>query len=209
MIELFLDIETLPDQSPGAKAREAERVEAPANYKDADKIAAYKAERAEEAYRKTALNGAKGSIFCIGYAFDDEKVLCDIGSSEISLLDGFFSHLPTTTLLKAIGHNVEFDLRFIWQRAIILGVKPPANFPRPQRFNNEFMFCTMQAWAGYGNRISCRDLCEALGMPYEDEVDGSQVYDAWKRNDFASITKHCKADVERVRQIYKRMNFEA
>lgn len=204
---LYLDIETLPDMSEGARERSLAGIEAPANYKDAEKIAAYKQERAEEAYRKTSLNGGRGSVFCIGCAIDDKKELVFRGDSEKQTIEAFFGELDQQSLFKVVGHNVEFDLRFLWQRCWVLGIKPPACFPKPERYS-KFIFDTMTEWAGFGNRISCRELCGCLGISYSDEVDGSGVYDAWVSGDHESIVQHCFADVSRVRQIYKRMTFQ-
>src|SRR5574337_886391 len=109
-----------------------------------------------------------------------------------------------------VGHNhAGFDLRFIWQRAVILGVKPPIWWPHNARpWDTDVVFDTMVQWAGTGNRISMDNLCAALGLPGKSEgMDGSMVWDAVKDGRISEVADYCKGDVERTRAIYKRMTF--
>ena len=69
---IYLDIETIPSQRDDVRGLSWQRVKVPANYKDPQKIEAYKYEHAEEEYRKTALDGGYGELCCIGWAVDDE-----------------------------------------------------------------------------------------------------------------------------------------
>ena len=86
-----------------------------------------------------------------------------------------------------VGHNlVNFDLPFIYRRAVILGIQPPAFLPiNPSPFN-EYVFDTMLQWAGSKGRISMQNLCEALGIPGKEtdgDIDGSKVTDFYQRSD--------------------------
>lgn len=98
-MNVFLDIETIPAQSPeflaqlleeatNAAEQEAASVTPPANYKSADTIEKWweetgnakrasiiesAASSADEQYRKTSLDGAYGQIAVIGFAINDEE----------------------------------------------------------------------------------------------------------------------------------------
>lgn len=75
-----------------------------------------------------------------------------------------------------VAHHAGFDVRYIWQRAIILGVTPPAWWPVDARpWDTDRVYDTMTAWAGHGNRIGLDRLCKALGITGKTGVDGSQV----------------------------------
>jgi hypothetical protein len=80
-------------------------------------------------------------------------------------------HVPVV-----VAHHAGFDVRFIWQRAIVLGVTPPSWWPIDARpWDSDRIYDTMTAWAGHGNRIGLDRLCRALGLPGKTGVDGSQV----------------------------------
>ena len=176
-------------------------------------------EKAEEigdaAWRKTSFDATQGHICCIGWAMDDaapESDFIQTINDERDVLRFFFSELhknfdPRRRPLF-IGHNhAAFDLPFIYRRAVILGVEPPRFLPTVPRPWDESVFDTMYQWAGHGNRIGMDALCKALGIPGKDGMDGSMVCDAFLQGRIAEISEYCKGDVERTRQIYKRMTF--
>lgn len=96
MMNLYLDIETIPAQAPEAVELIGERtaadalaasaaVKAPANYKDQDKIDAYIAEKraelqeslavkAREDWLRSSFDGGLGQVVAIGFAVDDSPV---------------------------------------------------------------------------------------------------------------------------------------
>jgi predicted PolB exonuclease-like 3'-5' exonuclease len=47
------------------------------------------------------------------------------------------------------------------------------------------------------------DIADFLGIEQKDEINGSQVWDAYKRGNLDQIIQHCESDVEVVREIYK------
>jgi DNA polymerase elongation subunit (family B) len=169
---------------------------------------------AMQTYRKTALDGSKGSIFCIGYAFDDLEPICEVHDNERDAITSFYcaasSAYDGLRPIEIIGHNVlDFDLRFLFQRAVVLGIRPPSCLNlNPSRYDKD-VFDTMQKWVGHGNRISLDNLCKALDVPTpKSEITGANVYDYWLRGEGESIAEYCKKDVEATRQVYKRMTFQ-
>lgn len=254
MIEITLDIETIPSQRPGAL--DAIMADTLANFKapstltkeqaaadlgitDKDSIkftskdsliqrwelelAPYKsASVAEEKWRKTALDGSRGELAVIGFAFGDEEfpfaMQRDLSNptGEMELLKAFFSALDAHIKrkggskqdVKFIGHNIaDFDLRFLFQRAVINAVQPPVPLNYSRYSDN--LFDTMTTWAGFGNRISLDALCSALDIPSPKQgIDGSMVWDFVRDGKIAEVAEYCCGDVSATRQVYKRLTFQ-
>ncbi|WP_334320407.1 ribonuclease H-like domain-containing protein [Gilliamella apicola] len=218
---IYFDIETIPTQSEHLKNHVQTNLTPPANYKKQETIDAWIEENRDLAYRKTALNGGFGQIVCIGYAINDNDVRTiyfdDWATSESDILKTFFNELiecyrPSADITPHfIGHNIEnFDLRFIYQRAIVLGIKPPSFLPlNSKSYNNMYIFDTMTEWAGKRNYVSLNEVCLSLGIPTKgDEIDGSKVWDFVQAGELKRVAEYCADDVEKVRAIYKRIAFQ-
>lgn len=218
MTYLYLDIETIPAQTPAEKARIAAGVKVPGNIKLPKSIAEWEQEKkpaaVEEAIAKSSLDGTYGHICCIGFAYGEKPAQSLMWGDpnmddELSLLRVFTDHLQlgyASTIPTIVGHNVVgFDIRFIWQRAIVLGVRMPGWFPRdPKPWGNE-AFDTMTAWAGSRNFIGMDNLSAALGLEGKGEIDGSMVGQIWADGKREEIAAYCRADVERTRAIHRKM----
>lgn len=225
-MNLFIDIETIPAQSKKITdllKQEAEdekaQIKVPSNYKDEAKIAEYIAAKSaeidaglDEKWRRTALDGSYGHVFMIGYAINNEEpqaVWFDYRHPDFErhTLENFFAEIKDMQFSKIIGHNIiDFDLRFIWQRSVILKIKPPPLpfFAKPW---DEKVFDTMTNWAGLKNRIGLDKLCDVFGLEKKGDIDGSKVWDAVKAGEIEKLETYCKADVERTRGAYNRMTF--
>jgi hypothetical protein len=203
MKKLFLDIETLP-------AEEAKHSVLKTIYDD-KKAKGKKIDESFESYIiQTSLDGSFGRIFCIGVAVDDEPVNC-LTEGEAEILKNFWEMAKDADLF--VGHNIfDFDLRFIYQRSIILGIKPTRDLSF-QRYKNNPVYDTMYEWSKWNmmDKISLDKLAKALGLKSskEDGMKGSLVYDYFKTGKHQEIYNYCKADVEVTRAIYKKMNFES
>jgi 3'-5' exonuclease len=218
---IYFDIETIPAQSDYIKTYIQSNLTAPSSYKKPESISAWIEENKEQVYRKTALNGGFGQIVCIGYAINDKDVRViyfdNWVSSEKQILQLFFNDLieiyrPSSDITPHfIGHNIEnFDLRFIYQRAIVLGVKPPSFLPlNSKSYNNMYIFDTMTEWAGKRNYVSLNEICLSLGLPLKsDEIDGSKVWEFVQEGKLKQVADYCANDVEKVRAIHKRLTFQ-
>lgn len=249
MMNIYLDIETIPDQNP--KAFETILAETKANFKapsdltkeraaadmritDKDEIkytskaamierweremATEKAvETADNKYRKTALNGGYGQVCVIGYAIDDEEpqTLYIDGehiTNETDLLLAFNDRLKNQMTgqprsgIRIIGHNIEFDMRFLFHRFVVNQIKPKINLQYSRYSENTAD--TMQMWAGMGNRISLAELCAILDIPSpKDGIDGSKVWDFVKDGKINEVAAYCARDVAATREAYRRLTF--
>lgn len=174
-----------------------------------------KAEEVAEAnWRKTSFDGGAGQVVCIGFACNEQPVRTFLHRDERELLEAFFGWLDSTVFPIDrpcfVGHNIaSFDLRFIWQRAMVLGIRPPVWLPRnPKPWDDMVVFDTMTQWAGNGNRISLDNLCKALGVAGKTEgIDGSLVWDYVKAGRLDEVAAYCRNDVEITRECYRRMTF--
>lgn len=180
-----------------------------------EKFAEEKApEVAEENWRKTSFDGACGEIISIAWAVGGSEVRSihrHLGDSESQLLSSFFDYLSSDLNGRPpffIGQFLAgFDLKFIFHRAVILGVEPPFNLPFNGRHGSDF-YCTQIAWAGFNGRMSQDNLCKALGIQGKpDDIDGSQVWDFVKAGNVQRVAEYNEDDVCRVRQIHKRLTF--
>lgn len=174
---------------------------------------------AQELWRKTSFDGSCGHICVIGLAIDDYLPTAiykdNWHASESDVLREFFATVDKACAMNPnvqpvfIGHNlIEFDLRFIFQRAVVLGVKPSPHFPLNARpYGDRSVFDTMTAWAGARNRVGLDRLARALGADGKSGMDGSMVWDAVNAGRIAEVAKYCRNDVEMTRAIHKRMTF--
>ena len=215
MIDLYVDLETVPCQDPAYRAELRKGIKAPAQYKKPDSIAAWMAENAEdatdEALAKTSFDPAAGHICTIGFALGDEPAESFHATTvqgEKWVIEQFYDRLPKLGMVRVIGHYISgFDLRFLLCRSIILGVPIPPCIPRDTKPWSEFVFDTMTAWAGAKGTISQDRLAKALGLAGKGDFDGSMVAAAWAAGEHDKIAAYCRSDIETVRAIHKR--FEA
>ena len=226
MIDVFLDIETIPEQpEKEAKARIAETIKAPAKMTKKETVDAWhdgvglngkyageKEKLIDEKYRSGSLDGARGEICVIGWGIEDGKIeaVSQVGIGEAKMIKFFFDTLLIQLDGKDprfIGHWVAgFDLKFIWQRAVVHNITPPFRLPFKGRHFTDY-FCTQTEWCGYKDRISADNLAKALGIEGKTDMDGSKVWDAWRDKEAQKVFDYCLDDVRMVREIYNRMQF--
>ena len=229
MTTIFIDIETIPAQPEDETKEEiANTIKPPSTmskpetiqdwHDGAGKYAGVKDAAVDAAYRATSFDGGKGEVISatFGTCKDDlVTVYRPLGGSEADLLQNMFdaiSNMSSNHGSKVapyfIGHYVAgFDLKFLYHRAIVLQVKPPFDLPFPGRHEKDF-YCTQQAWAGYGGKISQDNLCKALGIPGKPaDMDGSKVWDFVKAGKIEAVADYNKDDVLKNIEIYNRLNF--
>ena len=212
MHNVFIDIETLPVQCPDFRAKIVAGAKPPANYSKPETIAKWREDNADEIVAKTALDPAAGHICSIGYAIGDQDVAnmtAQTIDAEAAIIRTFFDALPQIGMTRFIGHYITgFDLRFIMCRAIVLGVKVPALWPRDPKPWDQNVFDTMTAWAGARGTIGLERLCEALGIESpKGDMAGNQVAAAWAAGEFDRIADYNRRDVAAVREVFRK--FEA
>ncbi len=202
MKKLFLDIETLPAGEEHHKILKDIYEHKKANgKKTADSFDSFLAQ--------TNFDGSFGRIFCISAAINDGPAEC-LNGEEKDILADFWELAKDADLF--LGHNIfDFDLRFIYQRSIILGVRPTRDLSFA-RYRNNPIYDTMYEWSKWNmqDKISLDKLAKALGLVSSKDkgINGSMVCDYYKKGRYQEIYDYCNADVEVTRSVYKKMTFE-
>lgn len=229
-MQIFLDIETAPTEDADTIAAIRGGIRPPANYKKPETIAVWRETEGEaaalEAIARTALDGGAGQVIAVGLALDNDApplvLTRTTDETEADLLRRFFEVVENWTAGGAvtsaegrtiwpdapyfIAHNAAFDLGFLWRRCIVHGLRPPFALPGPNARTGKDYGCTMQAWAGYRDRISLKALCRALALPDpKAEGDGAQAWQWWKDGDCERMATYCAGEVEAVRAIWHRL----
>ena len=218
---LTIDIETIPTDRAAVRDYIAATITPPGTMKKAETIAAWvkddKPAAIEEAVNRTSLDGAFGRVFCIGWAVDDDAPTSLYGMNEATILDAFAAVLHDMPVSErfsttVIGHNVAaFDLRFLVQRYIVNGIRPPfviAKAAEAKPWEKGVVFDTMVQWAGTGNRVSLDKLCLALGIESpKGELDGSKVWQWVQDGKHEEVAAYCERDVAAAREVHRRMTF--
>jgi len=180
----------------------------------------------EEFFDKTGFDGTYGRVLVIAYAVDDNPVeyLSD-PNNEREVLEKFWKIAADIDVF--VGHNIrDFDLPFLLQRSIVLGVKPSWSIYQEAgkkpwemvkylsfaRYNNVPIFDTMWEWSRWVDKWSNKNLehiALAMGIPTpKTGIDGSEVAKFYKEGKTQEICDYCVRDVETTRAVYKRMVFE-
>mgnify|MGYP000896336555 CR=1 FL=1 len=218
---IILDIETIPATSTKIAEWIASTIKPPATIKLPASIEKWhresKAEAVAEAIDKTGLDGSFGQVVCIGYDLHDSGAPEAVyGLDEPDLLTRFNAVLDTIPrnmhqATTVVGHNVSgFDLRFLFQRYIVNGIRPHAiiNSASKAKPLDANVYDTMTQFAGFGNKISLDKLCMALGIPTpKGDMDGSMVGKAVADGRLLDVVEYCKRDVAATRLAYRRMTF--
>jgi hypothetical protein len=220
-MNLYIDIETIPTQRQDFIDDIAATIERPKTMSKPETIAAWEENKKpaaiDEAVRKTVFDGGMGEIITFGFAVDNEEpetIYRDDSMSEAQLLEEinemFYSRLHKNNVFIRpvwVGHNIcGYDLRFLWKRFIVNGIRPAVKIPYDSKPWGEWVCDTMYEWAGASgsDKKSLDFVCRALGLDGKDGFDGSMVYDAWKNKEFEKISEYCKDDVSKTREIHNR-----
>lgn len=222
-MKIFLDIETIPNQTGIARDYIARTIKPPGTIKLAASIekwhAESKASAVDDAVSNTGLDGAFGQIVCVGMAWNDQESISFSGMNELEVLthvNKCLDAVPKNEWLSTvlIGHNVAgFDLRFLVQRYIVNGIRPHAIISRAAEakpWETDKVYDTMVQWnPDRQNRVSLDKLCAALGIPGKNCGTWEDVLPNALAGNWDAISTYCRNDVDITRACYKRMTFAA
>lgn len=205
MNKLFFDIESVPvekEKHPLMKELYDEMFE---HYEEEGRTPV----KYEDFLSRTCFDGAFGRIACISYAMNDDAVQ-SLHGDEKELLKDFWKKAKDAHMF--IGFNIlGFDIRMLYQRSIIHGIKPSVEIPiaRYRSFPVYDIYFEWSKWDAKPN-ISLHRLAIALGIPSSKggEVEGKNLAKAFEDGKIEKICAYCEKDVEVTRAIYKRMTFE-
>ena len=215
-MNLYFDVETIPCQLEGVRQEFEDAVEAPGQYKKPESIAEWlkenRAIEGEKAWLKTSFDGGMGHACVIAWAFNDEaphSYQATVGGEKKMLEDFFCVLVDAGPGITLVGHNIiGFDLPFLWKRAMVLGVKPPQMFPRDPKPWAGSVIDTMLLWDSQQRAGGSMDrICRLLCIPGKGDMDGSKVWPMYQDGKLTEIALYCKGDVERTREMHRRMTF--
>lgn len=205
MTTLFFDIETIP--AAQEKVPLLERLHSEKVAKEEELGLTTTPRDFETYFRRTALNGAHGQVFCISFIKerDGEMVAQNtLKGDEVAMLRTFWDLARDVNCF--IGHGIRFfDIKFLMQRSIIHQI--PCKAINLAKFRDNPVYDTMEQWMNYDGSISLHELSLALGIPSPKDqgIDGSQVYDFYLAGKHDEICEYCMRDVETVRSVYRRI----
>ena len=188
-----------------------EITQAPATYKDPEKIAAYLEKANQTQAAKAALDPDLCRIVAIGFWINDGKGIraatADSEAAEKLLLEAFWSNVRAPFgLRKIVGHNIlDFDLPALQRRSLYLGV----NFPQISldRYRHPYVEDTQQILS-YNGKLRYRSLgfyCKRFGITVPDTISGSHIGTLISMKDWDGIRSHVRADVEKTKALAERL----
>jgi 3'-5' exonuclease len=218
---LFLDIETIPQQSSYESLDEGFKLlweKKSAYFRQHD-------EKAEDVYQRAGIYAEFGKIICIStgylhYANGEFhfRIKSFYGDEEKVLLEEFAQLVNNISAKRNIylcAHNgKEFDFPYIARRMLINDIILPLVLDIAGRKPWEVSFIdTLELWkfGDYKNYTSLNLLTKIFGIPTpKDDIDGSMVADVyWKEKDLERIVKYCEKDVIAIAQLFRRYRGEA
>lgn len=171
----------------------------------------------EDARQKTVFDGAFGEIVSIAWAVDGGKIDSATRGREsedltiVRALNGIDEKVQEARdyssahdyAITWVGHNVEFDLGFIFKRCVVHGITLPSYFPWPIKPWDRFINDTQYMWGG-------RDFTKLDTLAYallgeRKTTTGADVAGMWERGEYAEIAEYNRDDVRKTREIHKKL----
>lgn len=183
---------------------------APANYKDADKIAAYIEEKQAEQVNKAALDPDLTRIVCLGLQRDEDAapvtMIAKDEDGERELLRAFWDHVgtPAATL---IGFGIlTYDVRVLLRRSLYLGVKPAHLAIDKYRHPGIVDLMDELSFHGAEKYHSLNFYIRRFGLgPFEDDITGDGIGLSVAVGDWDTVARHCRIDVQKETALAKRI----
>jgi hypothetical protein len=200
---LFFDIET--KARPEAVARLPEPT-APANYKDADKIAAYIAEKRAEQLQSAALDPDTCEVVAISMRYypEGETTVFMAGrdGDERNLLRQFWEAVADTRGCLCGWNILHYDLPVLLRRSLALGERPCLLLPPLNKYRTEPITDLFGVLFNWEKGKSLKTIAKLYGLhnPLPD-LNGSMVAEM----DEATLEAYAKNDVDLTVQLYERM----
>lgn len=199
---LVFDIETAPLADAGEYL---EPVEAPANYKDPAKIAAYIEEKTAQEKDRCALDVDLCRVVAIGWQLEGEEpcITTVQDATETQLITAFWKAATDRTL---IGFNcLGFDLPVLLRRSLYLGIPAPRISVDKYRHPSVIDLSDELSFVGKLRLRGLSFYCKRFGIAVEDATTGAEVPKAVAENRWADVAAHLAADVEKTAQVAQKL----
>lgn len=192
-----LDVETCP--MPDCAQYLTDPIDAPSNYKDPAKIAAYIEEKRAKQIAEAGLDLDLCEVVAIGMAFPDATYAqTRATTSEEDMLRGLWRFVRHTQEQGGtlVGFNcLAFDWPVLLRRSLYLGI--PAPHLQIDKYRHDGIVDIAHELT-FGGRMTWRSLafyCKRFGIPFDDSVDGSQIAQLVADGRWDLIEAHVRADV--------------
>jgi len=178
----LFDIETgpLPDEELN-KVKPA--FEAPANYKDPEKIKTYIQEAEVKWKEQAALSAVTGRVLCIGTKTGSSLFILENDDEGVMLEDFWSAWIDHRKAMFYVGFCCKrFDLPFLVRRSWALGVRVPADV-RNMRYWSDRVVDLSEIWSlgNYQDTISLKNVSRFLGIG-DKTLEGGEFYRLWQSN---------------------------
>lgn len=201
---IVFDIETCP--MPSCQDYLTDPIDAPSNYKDPAKIAAYVVEKLKAQVDQAALDPDLCEVVAIGLSVGYGSS-CAVSTREAfderKLLAWFWRMAREKTL---VGFNcLNFDLPVLLRRSLYLNVQTP--HVNLDRYRHEGVIDVAETLT-FNGKTKWRSLafyCKRFGLPCDTTTDGAQIPQMVADGQWAEIAAHAKADVEATEALAKRI----
>jgi hypothetical protein len=226
MTQLFFDIETTPvlnkrmTQFILDSIASKEGLDPDGSAEGNEKIQKAIQTKFEKAIESSSLNGTRGEIYCISWAFDGQEVKNsnrgsydpETGQFELSeaqliaqLDQLLFPTVKQSRQLQWVAHNIEFDMRFLWQRLALNNSPSKRLLPIEAKPWSDELFDTMKAWSGFRGYSTLQEIATALNIDIDDGIVGSEVWQCLTNGEHERVIKHCNSDIVLLRDVYRRV----
>jgi DNA polymerase elongation subunit (family B) len=205
--KIVFDIETF--SLTGAEAFIPEP-EAPSNWKDPEKIAAFIVDATAKAVSRCALDPDLCQIVAIGI-YDPEEakeskrttiLLAGDETAERAALEEFWDR---THGCDFIGYNIlDFDLPVLIRRSQYLGIDF-RNTSVDRYRSNHIDLMQYLSWNGKVKYRSLDFYCRRFGIQVEDATTGKDIDSMVRANDWTGVADHCRCDLKKTRLLAERL----
>lgn len=207
MAPLILDIEAVGIDTASDFL---EPVEAPSNYKDPEKIAAYIKEATARAVDRCALDPDLCRIVALGHGEadgGDHVIICRDEETEAAALDALAKRITNAAgvVRPLVSFNgFGYDLPVLMRRAQYLGVKFPLLSVDKYRSTHIDLMQKL-SFNGAIKPHSLKFYASRFGMPVADDIQGSQIADLVREGAWDAVESHCRSDLALTRFLAQKL----
>lgn len=201
---VIIDIETSAKVSQEMLGLLMNKISAPANYKDKDKIEKYIEEKKAALLERAALSPLTGEVAVVGlawraqYATSWEHEVLDASAGEETLLRALDERMPRLDTRRIVTFNGgRFDLPFLAARYAIRGM---SSYPWPAPRDRQHL----DLFAVLGEQGSLDQWAIAMGMPTKD-IKSADMPALVAAGEWEAVREHCLGDVLVTAALYERV----
>ena len=202
---LFLDIETADNPAMVSCLPE---LNAKANLKDPEKIAADLEEKRAKQRANMALDGDYGQVTAIGWAWNNEAVPTAEMGYERELI-ATASELIYQADYVITFNGKSFDLPYLWTRARHHGAAMPYPEPDTNKYRDHWHIDVMLLLT-YRGAIPAKPMAQyaqVYGVAHNDVLKGSDMPRLYHEGEHDLIAQHVIDDVDTLRRLWRRCGF--